>query len=54
MTRDEAREHLRKITRALLSNQGYTEPLSELEIDGWLDLFTALKLLDGSLTNGDR
>ena len=46
MTRDEAREHLRKITRALLSNQGYTEPLSDLEIDGWLDLLEALKLLE--------
>ena len=46
MTRDEAREHLRKITRALLSNQGYTEPLSELEIDGWLDLLEAMGLLE--------
>ena len=46
LTRDEAREHLRKITRALLSNQGYTEPLSELEIDGWIAFLQALKLVD--------
>jgi len=45
MTRAEAREQLRKITRALQSNQGYTEPLSNLEIEGWLDLFEAMGLL---------
>lgn len=46
MTRDEAREHLRSITRSLATNPGYTEPLSDLEIEGWLAFLTALKLLE--------
>lgn len=45
MTRDEAREFLKKISRALQSNPGYCEPMSDLEIDGWLDLFVALGLV---------
>ena len=46
MTREEVRSHLKAITRALQSNQGYTEPLSELEIEGWLELFKALGLIE--------
>ena len=44
MTRDEARERLKRITRALFENKGYTQPLSELEINGWLEFFEALGL----------
>jgi len=45
MTRAEAQERLRKIQRALQSNPGYCEPMSELEIEGWLELLEALQLL---------
>ena len=45
MTRDEARTFLKAITRALQSNQGYTEQLSDLEIEGWLAFFEAVGII---------
>ena len=46
MTRDEAREHLRKIERAASGNPGYTEVLSDLEIESWLAFFQAIGLIN--------
>ncbi len=48
MTADQARALLRKIRRALPSNPGYVEPLSDLEIEGWVELFEAMGLVSGS------
>jgi hypothetical protein len=45
VTQAEAREFLKKILRALQSNPGYCEPMSDLEIDGWLAMFTAMGLV---------
>ncbi len=45
MTSDEARALLRKIRRAPQSNPGYVEPLSDLEIEGWIELFEAMGLI---------
>ena len=44
MTTDQARELLRNIRRAG-ANPGYTEPLSDLEIEGWIALLMALGLV---------
>ena len=45
MTRDEAKAFLSRIMRSVNGSPGYVEPLSELEIEGWLDLFVAMKLV---------
>lgn len=44
MTTDEARAYLNRITRAS-GNPGYTEHLTDLEIEGWLAFFRALGLV---------
>lgn len=45
MTRNEAIQHLRKIERAVNGSPGYTEALSDLEIEGWLAFLEALGLI---------
>ena len=44
MTTGEARTWLRKIIRPN-GNPGYTEPLSDIEIEGWIAFFKALGLV---------
>ena len=47
MTPDEARSLLRNIRRTG-ANPGYVEPLSDLEIEGWVALLIALGLVGDS------
>ena len=44
MTSDQARQFLRAIRRSS-ANPGYTEPLSDLEIEGWIAFLSALGLV---------
>jgi hypothetical protein len=44
MTAAQARQMLRAIRRTS-ANPGYTEPLSDIEIEGWIALFSALGLV---------
>ena len=46
MTSDEVCARLREINRTSSGNPGYIEPLSELEIEGWLNLLRALNLIN--------
>lgn len=46
MTCDQARELLRNIRRSS-ENPGYTQPLSDLEIEGWIAFLSALGLVTG-------
>jgi hypothetical protein len=45
LTPDQARDLLRAIRRAPQSNPGYVEPLSDLEIEGWIAFLQALGLI---------
>lgn len=47
MTADQARQMLRAIRRTS-GNPGYTEPLSDIEIEGWIALLSALGLVNDS------
>lgn len=44
MTADQARTFLRTIRRTS-GNPGYTEPISDIEIEGWIAFFSALGLV---------